>query len=363
MACVRKSQDAEDSSNKLEQKTKDIISRENTTCINNGNISILFDENGIRIINTSKSVQLNMDSIPQKEKDWSNEEEWQIIRILEIYNTVIENKDLICLLQYILSSSILTQNILQHPKEIELNNHVLDQLKRFMTLVNFISTYHKDKNGFLGQWKIIFDIITEMTTDIYHASLSSFCIDLHPRIEETDACIQENQHFGTIVFIDSDAKFSTKKSDEFIGIGVTNKSCSFSSTQSKIPINVFGSSLVRVVYPTNNYVDERGMFVILNKNQEENTGIGEIISFGDLINREANSFHLIGICSLDKTEQPNSLFLYSTSSNTPQIRIRHPSSDTIICSVLMIFLPLRDSLVNLFLHSAPFELLLSRSVL
>ena len=81
-------------------------------------------------------------------------------------------------------------------------------------------------------------------------------------------------------------------------------------------------------------------FVILN--QKENTGIGEIISFGDLIIRKANSYYLVGICSLDKTEQPNSLFLFSTHSSTS--RIRHLSNDSTICFVSMISLPMSDTI-------------------
>ena len=109
--------------------------------------------------------------------------------------------------------------------------------------------------------------------------------------------------------------------------------------------------MVQVVYPTrNDCVDERGMFVILNKNREENTGIGEIISFGDLITRESSSYHLVGICPLDKTEQANpSLFLFSTPSHTS--RITHPSDDLTICFVCMISLPMNDSLVYLLLQS------------
>ena len=208
------------------------------------------------------------------------------------------------MVKYILSSSVLTLSILEYPKEeIELNNQVLERLKRFMSLVDFISKYHKDKNDFLGKWKHLFNIISivENSKDIDHQN--HICVDLYPGTEEGDFKIRENQWFGSIVFIDSTSKFSFEKKDKCIGLGITNKKpCPFSDLHSTIPISIFGSSLVQVVYPRNyNCVDERGMFVILNKNQEENSGIGEIISFGDLISREPNSYHLVGICSLDKT--------------------------------------------------------------
>ena len=126
---------------------------------------------------------------------------------------------------------------------------------------------------------------------------------------------------------------------------------------SSIPINIFGNSLVQVVYPTNDYVDERGMFVILNKKKEENKGIGEIISFEDLSTREENSYHLVGICSLDKTEQPYSLFLFSTLTHAS--RIRKPSNDLTICFVRMVSLPMSDPFVHYtFLHKILQNLLL-----
>ena len=259
---------------------------------------------------------------------------------------LIESSCLIQMVQYILSSSVLTLNILKHSKEeIELNNQLLHRLERFMALVHFISKYHKNKNDFLGEWKPIFDIITKLTSfKNNYLSTCHISVDLHMRTEEEDLFIQENQYFGSIVFIDSNSTFSFKRDDKSIGFGITNgQSCGLSGSHSRIPINIFGSSLVRVVYPSNENVDERGMFVILNKDQKEHPGIGEIISFGDLITREANSYHLVGICSLDKTEQTNpSLFLFSTSSLTSRIRY---------CFVSMISLPMSDSLVHLLLQS------------
>ena len=256
---------------------------------------------------------------------------------------------------YSLSSSILTRNILTHPEEeSERNNQVLEQLERFMSLVEFISKYHKNKNDFLGKWKHIFDIVSVLTNVKDIDLKSHIFVDLHLETDEGDNYIQENQCFGSIVFIDPNFKFSFEKKDKCIGIGITNKkSYIFGDAHETIPINILGSSLVRVVYPTNEFVDERGMFVILDKNQEENSGIGEIISFGDLITRDADSYELVGICSLDKTEQPNSLFLFSTSSRSS--RIRFPSNDNNICFVCMVSLPMSDALVELLLQNTPFN--------
>ena len=343
-----------------------------TIRINNEDICVLHNENGTSIFNNSNDVQLNIDSIRNTGNSLDVHQEWKLTQIeknyerlrsersqirnmLDIYNSLIENSELIQMVQYILSSSVLTFNILKLPEEqIELNSQIVERLKRFKSLVEFISEYHKDKNDFLGKWKNILDIITILINfkeNIDHFSKTHLCVDLYPRTEERDIEIQENQYFGSIVFIDSNSTFSFSKKENFIGIGITNKKCS-SGSHSSIPIRIFGSSLVRVVYPSNDFVDERGMFVILNKNQEENTGIGEIISFGDLIKRNANSYHLIGICSLDKTEQPkSSLFLFSTSSHTS--RIKHPCNDFNICFVLMISLPMSDLLVKLLLQNTP----------
>ena len=338
-----------------------MTNRKETVCITE-NICIRHAINGTRIFNTCKDVQSNRDLIRKTGKSLEKQRKWKLSRIEEIkkiYNGFIESSEIMEMVKYILSSSVLTLSILKQPKEeIELNNQVLGRLKRFMSLVDFISKYHKDKDNFLGKWKHVFNVITivENVKDFDHHS--NICVDLYPRKDEGDIKIQENQCFGSIVFIDSNSKFSFKKREKCIGLGITNKKgCTFSDSHSNsIPINIFGGSLVQVVYPRNyNCVDERGMFVILDENQEENTGIGEIISFGDLINREANSYHLVGICSLDKTEQSNpSLFLFSSSSHTS--RIMHsskPSNDFNICFVSMISLPMSASLVHLLLPSNP----------
>ena len=349
----------------MQETTSEIISREEsgTIRITNRNICILLNlENGTCIFN-SENVKLNIEELLRNTSySLGNQQDWKISQIRDIYNDLIESSELIQMVQYILSSNVLTLNILKHPKEeIELNNQVLHRLERFMSLVHFISKYHKNKNDFLGKWKNIFDIITKLASfkDNYH-STCHISVDLNMKPEEEDLFIQENQYFGSIVFIDSNSKFSFKGDDKSIGFGITNgQSCGLSGSHSRIPINIFGSSLVRVVYPSNENVDERGMFVILNKHQNEHPGIGEIISFEELITRKANSYHLVGICSLDKTEQPNpSLFLFSTSSLTS--RITHPADHIRICFVLMISLPMSDSLVHLLLQSTPlhFEALL-----
>ena len=341
----------------MQETTSETISREDsgTIRITNRNICILHNlENGTCIFN-SENVKLNIEELLRNTSNsLGNQQDWKIPQIRDIYNGLIESSELLQMVQYILSSSVLTLNILKHPKEeIELNNQVLHRLERFMSLVHFISKYHKDKNSFLGKCNPILDIITKFTSfkDNYH-STCEISVELCMRTEE-DLFIQENQYFGSIVFIDSNSNFSFQEDDKSIGFGITNgQCCGLSGSHSRISINIFGSSLVRVVYPSNENVDERGMFVILNKDQNEHPGIGEIVSFEELITRKANSYHLVGICSLDKTEQPNpSLFLFSTSSLTS--RITHPSDHIRICFVLMISLPISDSLVHLLLQSTP----------
>ena len=326
-----------------------------SSCIYN-DIYILFRENGI-INNSALDIYLGGSLQLDPSYFWLSEIDktprnvmygfTKRSTVVSLYNEFIESGELVEMFRHILSSSVLIQNILQYSEYvIEVNNKVLEGFKILVKLINFISTFHKDKNAFLDRWKDISDFITILTNfDEIHA-----CIDLHPR-KETN--ILENQCYGKIVFIYSDSTFSFKKQDTYIGIGITNKSCSNSRSQTSI--HIFGSSLVQVVYPTNNYVDERGMFVILNKNQEENTGIGEIISFRDLITREVGSYHLVGICSLDKTEQPNpSLHLCRNSSITSRIRDHSNHSDN--CFVLMISLPMSDPLIHLFLQSTPWNI-------
>ena len=335
---------------------KTIASPHSSVIMLEENMCILSDEHGTCIFN-SKEAQLNVDLLQICTGTSLANQELNLTQSLKSYNSFLKSSELVQMVQYILSSSVLTLNILKHPKEeIELNNQVLEQLERFISLVDFISIYHKNKKDFLIKWKHIFDIITLLTNfkDFDHTSTNHICVDLYPRTEEENIYVRQYQCFGSIVFIDSNSKFSFKKKEKFIGLGIIcEQSCRFSDSNSSIPINFFGNSLVRVVYPSNDFVDERGMFVILNKNHEEYPGIGEIISFGDLITREANSYHLVGICSLDKTEQPNSLLLFSTPSHTS--RMRHPSNDSKICFVSMISLPMSESLQCLLAKSTPLD--------
>ena len=186
-----------------------------TICINNRNICILNDENGTCIFDTN-DVKLNVEELMKKTRKYlGNQQEYKLTQIRDIYNGLIESSELIQMIQYILSSSALTLNILNHPKEeIELNNQVLYLLERFMSLVEFVSIFHKDKNDFLSKWKNIFDIIEILTSfkDIdHHTSTTHICVDLYPRTEE-DIHIQD---FGSIVFIDSNSKFSLTQIQNF----------------------------------------------------------------------------------------------------------------------------------------------------
>ena len=165
-----------------------------TISINNDDICILHNENGTRNPNY---VQLNFDSIRNTENSLDNHQEWKLTRnensfervikflqiqdILDIYNRLIENSEIIQMLQYILSSSVLTLNTLNQPKEeIELNNQIVERLKRFKSLVEFISKYHKHKNDFSGQWKNILNIITMVISFKETTSKTQLCVQNSP---------------------------------------------------------------------------------------------------------------------------------------------------------------------------------------
>ena len=202
------------------QETSEIISRDKdsgTIRITNRNICILHNvENGTCIFN-SENVKLNIEELlTNTSNSLGNQQDWKITQTRHIYNGLIESSKLTQMVAYILSSSVLTLNILKHPKEeIELNNQVLHRLERFMSLVHFISKYHNNKNDFLGKWNPIFDIFTKLTSfkDNYH-STCHISVDLNMRTEEEDLFIQENQYFGSIVFIDSNSTFSFKENEK-----------------------------------------------------------------------------------------------------------------------------------------------------
>ena len=167
-----------------------------TFSINDRKVCILHNENGTRIFNIFRTVQLDVEELMRKtKKSLGNQKEWQLTQITDIYNDLIENSELVLMVQYILSSSVLTLNILNHTKEeIELNNQALHRLERFISLVDLISSYHKDKNAFLGKWKFFFDIATILINfkNIYHLNRHHICMDLYPRNEEREIFMRKD---------------------------------------------------------------------------------------------------------------------------------------------------------------------------
>ena len=105
--------------------------------------------------------------------------------------------------------------------------------------------------------------------------------------------------------------------------------------------------MVQVFLPSNQRtIDERGMFVVISSDSSrEEEGVGEIISFCELITRNANSYHLVGVCNLNKL----SLVLYS--DHMGKEKISFPIDENVkdpICFVSITLFSMSDSLLDMF---------------
>ena len=252
-----------------------------------------------------------------------------------------------------LSSGALLFQFLNLPKEHVMNiEKSLKQLETFIQIVYKVSEKQEDKYQFLRNWYHVFKIFNMLTNFKLSSNSNSH---LSTNFKALDGN-QDEQYFspGKIVFVDSYKQFSFQKTDQSISVGII---CGSQNSKNIFPICIFGSCLVRVFVPKQiQSIDERGMFVILNKNisnsNKENIGIGEIISFGEMIIRESNSYEIAGICALGKlgASESKSLYLYSSfSENTESIPF--PITNEVygeICFVLMVSLPMSKFLLNLF---------------
>ena len=271
------------------------------------------------------------------------------------------------LVEFILSSGVLLFQFITLPEEHLQNiKRVLNQLEIFRQIVFVVSETQGDKSQLLKNWSQLFKIFNFLIhfENVYSNSNSHLSMNLKEKhFDETmkkENQKEEEEHYGRgrIVFVDSDKKFSFHKTDESISMGII---CGALETPNNtFSINIFGSCLVQVFTPKQiQSVDERGMFVILNKNineetNKQNTGIGEIISFGSMSERESNSYDLVGICALDKSSsESTSLFLFSQYDEENKERIHFPihnesDNEEETCFVLMISLPMSRSLLDLF---------------
>ena len=282
----------------------------------------------------------------------------------KIYEMCTEQGNLKKLVEFILSSGVLLFQFITLPEEHSQNiKRVLNQLKIFRQIVFVVSEAQEDNSHFLKNWSQLFKIFNflidfehDYSNPNSHLSMNLIHFDETMKKENKK---EEEEHYGRgrIVFVDSDKKFSFHKTDESISMGII---CGALETPNNtFSINIFGSCLVQVFTPKQiQSVDERGMFVILNKNMDEEKkaiGMGEIISFGSMSERECNSYDLVGICALDKSSSDStSLFLYSQYDEENKERIHFPihnESDNKeeSCFVLMISLPMSRSLLDLFI--------------
>ena len=216
-------------------------------CINNDDI--LHNENGTRIFNNSNRVQL--DAIRKNGNYLDDHQEWnltQIRDIIKIYNSLIESSKLIQMVRYVLSGSVLTLNILNLPKEeIELNNQIVERLKRFKSLVEFISKYHKHKNDFSDKRKNILDIITILTSfkeNIDDTSTTHLCVDLYPRTEERDFEIQENQYLDQLFSLIQIQDFLSENKKALLELELQTKTVAVSVNH----IQAFQSMFLEIVW-------------------------------------------------------------------------------------------------------------------
>ena len=249
-----------------------------------------------------------------------------------------------------LSSNILTSHLLTHSSDTQ-NKHKL--LREF--IAKFVYKLSVNQIHSIKRFRIfdIFEFLINFQF-IWHNSNSNthFGVYLSPK---------KRKSIGLIVFIESDLTFSFTPSDEVFTIGVICESDNSDETDESL-ISTFGSTLVQVFLPSNQRtIDERGMFVVISSDSSRETeGVGEIISFGELITRKANSLHLVGVCNLNKL----SLVLYS--DHMGKERISFPIDENVkdpICFVSITLFSMSDSLLDLFVAQLTTNLNSSQEVI
>ena len=234
------------------------------------------------------------------------------------------------LLKNSLASNILTSHLLTHLSNTQNKHKLLGEL-----VVNFVDKLSVNQIHSIKKFQI-FDIFEFLVNYqfIWHNSNSNthFGVYLSPKKTNSN---------GLIVFIEPDLTFSFTPSDEVFTIGVI---CESDETDESL-ISIIGSTLVQVFLPSNQRtIDERGMFVVISSDSSrEAEGVGEIISFGELITRKANSYHLVGVCNLNKL----SLVLFS--DHMGKERISFPIDENVkdpICFVSLTLFSMSDSLLQ-----------------
>ena len=279
----------------------------------------------------------------------------------EIYNACTKVRELEKVLRFILSSGILLIQFINLQQEhIDDINTVMEQLEKFREVVYKVGETQKENKKFIQNWFHVFRVLTLLINFKYlHSNYDSHLLMKMEKSNSTNerSEVLNNDKYGSIVFVDSDQKFSFQKTKKSISFGII---CG-SEKENKFPISIFGNNLVRVFVPkAYQRVDERGMFVIIPN--EENIGVGEIISFTDMCTRESSSYYIVGITTLDLSSNTPSLYLYSLSEEENMERIHFPIEDgnkkdknenkdqeNEICFVSMISFPMSNSLLDLFI--------------
>ena len=258
------------------------------------------------------------------------------------------------LLELIFSSGILSYHFYDYysNQEIKKIDNAIHRLDNFMLYLNTYADKLQIKLKFSTFWDAcsklisIFILVKNFKYICqFPSEKTEFCIHLNSK--ET-----KNAPFGSIVFINSDLSFSFHDIGNTISMGIINEK--YIANNNQTSISIFGSSFVRVFIPKKyETIDKRGMFVIINIDEEKsdsNIGVGEIISFGDLLLRNSDSFQLVGYCAIDLIE--NSLFLYSCSEKKP---IPFPidknlfTNENDVCFVTMISIPKNKALIEAIL--------------
>ena len=241
------------------------------------------------------------------------------------------------MLKYYLSTNILTLHLLHHSSRVH-DNQILHKLSE--GLLGFIENLSLNQIHFIKKMQI-FDTLIFLINYKYicHNSNSNSNYSAHLISKESDS---RSNNIGSIVYIDEDLKYSFSKVKKPIAFGVMYQNL----------ISILGSTLVQVFLPKKyQSIDKRGMFVILTSNSE---GVGKIISFEDLIARNADSYHLVGVCNLEKSfsnsNVPENILLYSDHLGIERISfpIGYKRQDT-ICFVSITLLSMSDLLLDIFI--------------
>ena len=265
-------------------------------------------------------------------------------------NDANRDNEFVACLKYLFSSVVFTSHVLKHldSERREFEN----KLQLLTKWVIKISSGRKNGSVTCEHiWSRISYIYRLFINFKYNYQSPNAENHISMNLQSHIASIKKEESLGSIVFINSEFTYSYEKPNQPFAMGIICEESEntidvdpqrIDQTQTS-PICIFGSTLVQVFIPKYQKTDERGMFVIIKENND--VGVGEIISFADLHLENRNSYHIVGCCILDEF---SNLILYSCRDKKPISFPIDIFTNETICLVSMVTFPMKKQFLNDF---------------